>query len=464
MAANALWAHILQKDSIIQDSTPPIIPPLAPKDATGTSMRMLIYDTQSTLEKFSGRLDTLMTRVDDCRSQVINANKLLDHEHDKVVTEMVDISSRSQNELKSHMGTPAQAHALELTHASQVSTENSIRALEKRIDALQTLVQSHTSAFASIQDQQNAIQAHQSTLLDTVLPLLQLLQNLPSQFDQLKSSLADAVSSAEANLGTSIGTIKNAIPRLALDHAQPKPPVGPELTSKQLNSTPRKRTNAFHEMEGRSKATGNATCSTHSPKRTRLSPAPKRAFRTPRLPVTTSNENVSLAPRRFTSISSEDASRMRSRNSMPKLLMSKPDNEKAESERSTVLERNAPKKFPSVISISSSPLSDAAAPMPPCPSATLDAGSSPAINSTEPQARKDFRILPRVILSHNSVRPPNHPLDLTLPPPSGQHVVSSTRSPPKSMSLRDRRTQMTLLGRARTKRFIPIVASSDEES
>ncbi|KAI6042060.1 hypothetical protein EDC04DRAFT_2564739 [Pisolithus marmoratus] len=152
MAANALWAHILQKDAIVQESIPPIMPPLTPQDKTGTSMRMLIHDTQSTLEKFSERLDTLMTRVDDCRNQVINANKLLDHERDKVLTEMADMSCRSQNELKSHMGTPAQAHALELTHASQVSTENSIRALEKRIDALQTVSPTVTSdiSFATI--------------------------------------------------------------------------------------------------------------------------------------------------------------------------------------------------------------------------------------------------------------------------------------------------------------------------
>ncbi|KAI6013958.1 hypothetical protein BKA83DRAFT_4352144 [Pisolithus microcarpus] len=149
MAANALWAHILPKMAVLQDSTPPVNPPLTPQDKTGTSMRMLIYDTQTTLEKFSERLDVLMTRVDDCRGQVINANKLLDHERDKVLTEMVDISCQSQNELKSHMGTPAQAHALELTHASQMSTENSIRALEKRIDALQTVSPTATSAVAS---------------------------------------------------------------------------------------------------------------------------------------------------------------------------------------------------------------------------------------------------------------------------------------------------------------------------
>ena len=59
-------------------------------------MRMLIHDTQSSLEKFSERLDRLMTRVDDCRCQVINANKLLENERDKMLTEMVDIGKASR--------------------------------------------------------------------------------------------------------------------------------------------------------------------------------------------------------------------------------------------------------------------------------------------------------------------------------------------------------------------------------
>ncbi|KAI6101332.1 hypothetical protein F5141DRAFT_1138562 [Pisolithus sp. B1] len=459
MAANALWAHILPKVAIFQDST--LNPPMTPQDKTGTSMRMLVHDTQSTLERFSERLDVLMTRVDDCRSQVINANKLLDHERDKVLTEMADISCRSQNELKSHMGTPAQAHALELTHSSQVSTENSVRALEKRIDALQTvsptatsaisvcesstsqqLVQSHTGAFASIQDQQKAIQAHQSTLLDAVLPLLQLLQNLPSQFDQLKSSLTDVVSNVESNLGKDMDIIKDAIPRLTLNHAQQKLPVwstaGPELTSKECNSTPGKRTNPWNEVEGASMATS----STDSPKRTRLSVAPERTFRTPRTPPTTSSERVSSAPRRFTVVNSRGTSRTRPYgHSTPRLRVSRPDAEKADSGRAVVLERNAPKETPNVIFISSSPLSDTTTPMPSHPSATVRAGSFPGNNGTGSQTQKNTRMrecfqnTPRVIPSPTSDRPSVQPLGSTLPVPSSslapnQQVDLPVRSSP----------------------------------
>ena len=92
MAGNLLWAHLLRKDAATTDS-PSQIPPIAPHDKTGTSMRMLIHDTQVNLEKFSTRLDGLLQRVDDCRAQVVNANQLLDVERDKVLTEIREIGT-----------------------------------------------------------------------------------------------------------------------------------------------------------------------------------------------------------------------------------------------------------------------------------------------------------------------------------------------------------------------------------
>lgn len=92
MAANLLWAHLLRKDATTTD-TPSQIPPIVPQDRMGTSMRMLIHDTQVNLEKFSDRLDGLLQRVEDCRAQVVNANKLLDVERDKVLAEIVTIGA-----------------------------------------------------------------------------------------------------------------------------------------------------------------------------------------------------------------------------------------------------------------------------------------------------------------------------------------------------------------------------------
>ena len=94
MASNLLWAHLLRKDATTTDTdTPSQIPPIAPQDKTGTSMRMLIHDTQVNLEKFSTRLDGLLQRVEDCRAQVVNANKLLDVERDKVLAEIREIGT-----------------------------------------------------------------------------------------------------------------------------------------------------------------------------------------------------------------------------------------------------------------------------------------------------------------------------------------------------------------------------------
>ncbi|KAI9573750.1 hypothetical protein HD554DRAFT_2012501, partial [Boletus coccyginus] len=142
MAGNLLWAHLLRKDATTTD-LPSQIPPIAPQDKAGTSMRMLIHDTQVNLEKFSTRLDGLLQRVDDCRAQVVNANKLLDVERDKVFTEILEIAHRCQTEMKAHVGTPAQAPDLDLVRVAQVSTERSVQALEKRIDALQVVRARH---------------------------------------------------------------------------------------------------------------------------------------------------------------------------------------------------------------------------------------------------------------------------------------------------------------------------------
>jgi len=45
--------------------------------------------------------------------------------------------------MKAHVGTPAQAPDLDLVRVAQVSTERSVQALEKRIDALQVVRTRH---------------------------------------------------------------------------------------------------------------------------------------------------------------------------------------------------------------------------------------------------------------------------------------------------------------------------------
>jgi len=66
-------------------------------------------------------------------------------------------ASNSQRQLTAHIGTPAQKHALELVHTSQSAAESSIRGLEKRIDALQTVSLTSFLTFMIVQSTPVAI-------------------------------------------------------------------------------------------------------------------------------------------------------------------------------------------------------------------------------------------------------------------------------------------------------------------
>ncbi|KAG1735506.1 hypothetical protein EDB19DRAFT_1075788 [Suillus lakei] len=140
-APNALWAYLLQKDLPASRAfaATSMIPAVAPVDRTNTSMRMLIHDMQATLEKFSTRVDTLLTNVKDAKTEVVNCNRISESEHERVLDEISNSSKKVQTELKACMGAPSQTSALELVQKSQSSAENSIQALDKRIDAIQTV-------------------------------------------------------------------------------------------------------------------------------------------------------------------------------------------------------------------------------------------------------------------------------------------------------------------------------------
>ncbi|KAG1764050.1 hypothetical protein EDD22DRAFT_736805, partial [Suillus occidentalis] len=136
---NALWAYLLQKDlpASSEFAVTPMIPAMAPVDRTNTSMRMLIHDMQATLEKFSTRVDTLLTNVKDAKTEVVNCNRISEGERERVLDE---ISNSCESELKACIGAPSQASSLELIQKSQSSAESSIQALDKRIDAIQTVL------------------------------------------------------------------------------------------------------------------------------------------------------------------------------------------------------------------------------------------------------------------------------------------------------------------------------------
>lgn len=91
--SQALWGHLRQmnvpvalKDKTGLSSTPT---PITPIDKAGTSMRMLLHDTQATLEKFSGHIERLTSKVDDAKREVTTAHKAFQYGHEKMLEESV---------------------------------------------------------------------------------------------------------------------------------------------------------------------------------------------------------------------------------------------------------------------------------------------------------------------------------------------------------------------------------------
>ncbi|EGO20770.1 hypothetical protein SERLADRAFT_351966 [Serpula lacrymans var. lacrymans S7.9] len=79
-----------QSTSTTAKTTIPV-PPLAPLDKAGASMRMLLYDTQLNLEKFSARVDKLTGGVEDARKELVTVQRMFEGDRDKIMGEMLDI-------------------------------------------------------------------------------------------------------------------------------------------------------------------------------------------------------------------------------------------------------------------------------------------------------------------------------------------------------------------------------------
>jgi hypothetical protein len=93
-ASTALWAHLLRKDipSFIQSSSSiPTSLPIAPLDKVGTSMRLLLHDTQANLEKFSERVDTLVIGVGETKREMMTMQKMFQDDREKLVGHVVDL-------------------------------------------------------------------------------------------------------------------------------------------------------------------------------------------------------------------------------------------------------------------------------------------------------------------------------------------------------------------------------------
>lgn len=91
----ALWGHLLRPSESINTTssqTNALIPPLTPVDKNGTSMRILLHDTQMNLERFSERVDRLVQDVGSAKTEIGTVQKLFEHDHEKIVEETVSLS------------------------------------------------------------------------------------------------------------------------------------------------------------------------------------------------------------------------------------------------------------------------------------------------------------------------------------------------------------------------------------
>jgi hypothetical protein len=88
----ALWSHILGKDKLPAPPNSDVVPPpIAPMDKNGTSMRILLHDTQAHLERFSVRADKLFSSVEETKREITTVNTLFQREHEALRDDVVDL-------------------------------------------------------------------------------------------------------------------------------------------------------------------------------------------------------------------------------------------------------------------------------------------------------------------------------------------------------------------------------------
>lgn len=92
--STALWAHLLRKNTAIPSSQNSNIThtPIAPLDKSGTSMRILLHDTQANFEKFSNRVDKLTSSIDDAKNEIVLVQRLFEEDREKLSAEHVTLS------------------------------------------------------------------------------------------------------------------------------------------------------------------------------------------------------------------------------------------------------------------------------------------------------------------------------------------------------------------------------------
>ncbi|KDQ50435.1 hypothetical protein JAAARDRAFT_211744 [Jaapia argillacea MUCL 33604] len=151
---------------------------LTPVDKPSTSWRILLADTQSQLQKFSGRVDGLLKTVEDVKMRVGEVEGRWESGFEAPRADVGDLMDRSQRMVLQTMGNPVQISMMESVLKDVDSTERRLEALDRRVDVLHLLTQTQAQSLQTLLE-------NQTTVLTTLAAVLPLIQTLPVHVDKM---------------------------------------------------------------------------------------------------------------------------------------------------------------------------------------------------------------------------------------------------------------------------------------
>ncbi|KAJ7682518.1 hypothetical protein DFH06DRAFT_1464214 [Mycena polygramma] len=265
---NALWGQLLRKDTFATPAVP--LPPTAPLDKTGTSMRILLHDTQANFERFSTRVDTLTEGIDEAKRDIIMVKDLFQGAQETLTLDIVDLVNRSQTQIQKTVCEPAQANALE-----QFRKDVDVRldGLSKRIDDMQAFNQTQSQALQNVAQTLQSLQDQQGKVLSALLPLLPLLEAVPVHINSARSSINETMLKASLDSSRSHRTPPHIWPQPPQVIRKRSFPAGPPSSPLLARKRPRLNDESIE--------------SEHTPKNSGdCDPSPRAASRQPSFPDT----------------------------------------------------------------------------------------------------------------------------------------------------------------------------------
>ncbi|CCM06134.1 uncharacterized protein FIBRA_08384 [Fibroporia radiculosa] len=236
--SSVLWGHLLSDSAASSiarsaDRSSPNLPPIAPTDKAGTSLRILLHDTQANLEKFSDRVSKLTGGVDESRREIVTVQTLFQQDRENLVETMVNLVNRCQVEVQRSLGSPAQDSRVEGLRKDIISVERKLETLDKKMDTLHTLNQTQSQTLQALQDQQ-------VKLLENVVAMLPLLQTMPLHIENARNAVKDTIRESEI-FSRPIVALQNALTRkqehIVADQCTTHP-IGVEAVSANLSPGP----------------------------------------------------------------------------------------------------------------------------------------------------------------------------------------------------------------------------------